>query len=59
MIVEKYNDLVNVQDNMVVDLSRLNPKQFMMAIGFLSGLTCRMGSLKKISRNKYLVKLGE
>lgn len=59
MIIKKYSDLEKIKDDVVVDLSELKPKQFMMAISFLAGLTCQTGSLTKIARDKFLVKLGE
>lgn len=59
MVIKKYSDLENIKDDVVVDLSKLEPKQFMMAINFLAGLTNQKGSLTKIASDKFLVKLGE
>lgn len=58
MIIEKYSDLEKVEDGMIVDLSKLSIKLSLRALDFLLGLTCKNGSLKKIERNKYLVKIG-
>lgn len=58
MIIEKYEDLKNVEDNMVVDLTKLSPMLALRAIDFLSGLTSRGGNLKKVERGKFLVRIG-
>ena len=55
MIIKNYSDLEKVENNMIVDLSELSPKLALRAIDFLLGLTFKNGSLKKISRDKYLV----
>ena len=58
MIVKEYSDLKNVEDNMVVDLTKLSPMLALRAIDFLSGLTFKGGSLKKVERGKFLVRIG-
>ena len=58
MIIEKYEDLKNVEDNMVVDLTKLSSKLALRAIDFLLGLTSKSGSLKKLERGKFLVRIG-
>lgn len=58
MIIEKYEDLKNVEDNMVVDLTKLSPMLALRAIDFLAGLTSKNGSLKKVSSGKFLVRIG-
>ena len=55
MIVEKYSDLRDVTDNMVVDLNNLDWKQKARAISFLAGLTCKKGKLVKIAKDKFLI----
>lgn len=57
MKIKSYSDLEKVEDNMVVDLSELEPKLAMRAIDFLAGLTFKKGRLTKISSHKYLVKI--
>lgn len=57
MKIKNYSDLRNVSDDMVVDLSELSSKQFIRAIDFLAGLTYETGSLTKLEKNKFLVKL--
>ena len=59
MIIEKYEDLKNVEDNMVVDLTKLSPMLALRAIDFLAGLTCKNGSLTKLESGKFLVRIGE
>lgn len=59
MIIRNYSDLKKVEDNMVVDLSLLSPKLAIRAIDFLAGLTCKKGSLTKIEKNKFLVRIGD
>ena len=59
MKIKSYSDLVKVEGNMVVDLSGLDPKLTTRAIDFLAGLTCKKGSLIKITRDRFLVKLGD
>lgn len=58
MIIKKYEDLKNVKDNMIVDLSELSPKQAMRAIDFLAGLASKNGSLTKVGNGKFLIKIG-
>lgn len=55
MIVEKYNDLRDVTNNMVVDLNNLDVKLKARAMSFLAGLTCKNGKLVKIAKDKFLV----
>lgn len=55
MVVEKFSDLVNVTNNMLVDLSALDIKLRSRAISFLAGLTFKNGKLLKIARDKFLV----
>ncbi len=57
MKIKSYSDLEKVEDNMVVDLSLLEPKLIKRAIDFLAGLTCKNGSLTKLSCYTYLVKI--
>lgn len=57
MIIKKYVDLKKVEDNMIVDLTELSPMHALRAIDFLAGLTSK-GSLIKIERGKFLVKIG-
>lgn len=57
MKIKSYEDLAKVKNNMVVDLSELEPKLATRAIDFLAGLTCKNGSLNKISCQQYLVKI--
>lgn len=59
MIIEKYGDLRNIKDNMIVDLSKLNLKTKTRVIDFLAGLTFKNGSLKKLESNKFLVRIGD
>ena len=58
MIIEKYEDLKKVEDNMVVDLTKLIPIHALRAIDFLAGLTSKGGSLTKIESGKFLVRIG-
>lgn len=58
MIIEKYDDLKKIEDNMVVDLTKLAPMHALRAIDFLAGLTCKGGSLTKIESGKFLVRIG-
>ena len=55
MIVEKYSDLRDVSNNMVVDLSALDIKLRARAISFLAGLTCKNGKLLKIAKDKFWI----
>ena len=57
MIIEKYSDLEKIEDNMIVDLTKLSLKLKERALDFLAGLTSKHGSLKKIECDKYLVRL--
>ena len=57
MIIEKYNDLKNVEDNVIVDLTKLDSNLYIRALDFLTGLTCKNGELVKIEKQKFLVKL--
>lgn len=57
MIIEKYSDIEKIEDNMIVDLSKLEPKIAIRVIDFLNGLTFKNGSLKKLESGKYLVKI--
>ena len=57
MIIEKYSDIEKIEDNMIVDLSKLEPKIAIRVIEFLNGLTFKNGSLKKLESGKYLVKM--
>ena len=57
MKIKNYSDLGNVSDDMVVDLSELSSKQCIRAIDFLAGLTYESGSLTKLEKSKFLVKL--
>lgn len=57
MIIEKYSDIEKIKDNMIVDLSKLEPKIAIRVIDFLNGLTFKNGSLKKLESGKYLVKM--
>lgn len=57
MIIEKYSDIEKIDDNMIVDLSKLEPKIAIRVIDFLNGLTFKNGSLKKLESGKYLVKM--
>mgnify|MGYP002627024115 CR=1 FL=1 len=57
MIIEKYSDLEKVEDNMIVDLTKLSPRLATRALDFLAGLTCKNGSLTKLENNKFLVKI--
>lgn len=57
MIIEKYSDIEKIEDNMIVDLSKLEPKIAIRVIDFLNGLTFKNGSLKKLESGKYLVKM--
>ena len=41
MKIKSYKDLEKVEDNMIVDLSELEPKLMIRAIDFLTGLTCK------------------
>ncbi len=59
MKVKKFSDLAKVKHNMVVDLDNLNFKEQLMVVSFLSGLTYQRGSLTKIARHKYLIRLGD
>lgn len=59
MKIQSYSDLEKIADNMVVDLSEVEPKLATRAIDFLTGLTCKNGSLTKIARAKFFVKLSE
>ena len=59
MKIKSYSDLEKVKDDMVVDLSELEPKLVTRAIDFLTGLTCKKGILTKIARAKFLVRIGE
>ena len=59
MIIRNYSDLEKVKDNMTVDLSKLSPKLSLRAIDFLLGLTYKSGSLKRVKRSKYLVRIGD
>ena len=59
MIIEKYSDLEKVEDGMIVDLTKLSPRMSVRALDFLAGLTFRNGSLKKIEKDKYLVKIND
>ncbi len=59
MIIKKYSDLEKIKEDRVVDLSELSPKQYRMAINFLAGLTWQKGSLTKIARGKFWVRLEE
>ena len=58
MKIKSYKDLEKVEDNMIVDLSELEPKLMVRAIDFLTGLTCKKGILMKVERHKFLVRLG-
>lgn len=57
MKIKSYSDLEKVEDSMVIDLTELEPKLIMRTIDFLTGLTCKKGSLTKIACHKYLVKI--
>ena len=57
MIIEKYSDLKNVEDNEIVDLTKLNSNLYIRALDFLIGLTCKNGELVKLEKQKFLVKL--
>lgn len=59
MIIKNYSDLQKIVDGMIIDLSLLDPKLATRAIDFLAGLTCKKGSLKKIEKNKFLVRIGD
>jgi len=59
MMLKKYEDLKNVEDNMIVDLTELDLEIAKRAIDFLAGLTCKNGSLIKLAKNRYLVRIGE
>lgn len=59
MIIEKYNDLKNVEDNVIVDLTKLDSNLYIRALDFLTGLTCKNGELVKIEKQKFLVKLNK
>ena len=58
MKIKSYKDLEKVEDNMIVDVSELEPKLMIRAIDFLTGLTCKNGSLMKVERHKFLVRFG-
>lgn len=57
MIIEKYNDLKNVKDGVIVDLTKLDLHLYVRALDFLAGLTSKNGKLVKLERQKFLVKL--
>lgn len=59
MLIKSFSDLGELKDGMTADLSELEPKQFMLAIGFLTGLTYQKGSLIKVARKKFFLRLGE
>ncbi len=59
MKIKSYSDLEKVEDNMLVDLTELEPRLIARAIYFLAGLTCKNGSLTKISCHQYLVKINK
>nr|MBP3259257.1 cell division protein SepF [Bacilli bacterium] len=59
VVIENYSDLEKVSDNLIVDISKLSPKLSLRAIDFLLGLTYKFGSLKRIERCKYLVRIGD
>lgn len=59
MIIRTFEELKEVEDNMIVDLTELNPINVLRAIDFLAGLTCKGGELKKIERGKFLVRIGD
>lgn len=56
MQIEKYSDLEKVEDNMIVDITKLTNKLSIRVLDYLAGLT-KYGSLKKIERGKYLVRI--
>lgn len=55
MQIERYSDLEKIENNMIVDLSKLEQKVLLRALDFLLGLTIKKGSLKKLENNRYLV----
>ncbi|MBR1377270.1 MAG: hypothetical protein IJ565_05645 [Bacilli bacterium] len=55
MIVSKYENLKNIKDNMLIDISKLSVKLRIRVIDYLAGYT-KDGSLTKIDKNKYLVR---
>ena len=59
MKIKKYSDLKKVDDNMIVDITELDFKIARRVIDFLAGLTFKKGSLKKIEKGKFLVRIGE
>ena len=59
MKIMNYNDLRKVSDNTIVDLSSLSSRDFIRVVDFLAGLTYKKGSLTKLEKNKFLVKLEE
>ena len=55
MIIESYSDLKYLEDNMVVDLSKLNMRIKKRVIDYLAGFA-HYGELVKINKDKYLVR---
>lgn len=55
MIISKYEDLKNIKDNMIIDISKLSMKLKIRVIDYLAGYT-KDGSLTKINKDKYLLR---
>ena len=59
MKIKEYSDLKKVEDNMIVDITELDLKIARRVVDFLAGLTFKKGSLKKIEKGKFLVRIGD
>ena len=55
MIIERYSDLKYLEDNIIVDISKLSIILKKRVIDYLAGWTAK-GSLIKISKDKYLIR---